>query len=515
MGPEEEFEQFDRENSWPRVFQQLHSTDAQRKREYSLHESKRAENRHRNRYRDVIPYDHSRVQLLRSDIDYINASLVVADDADRAYILTQGPLPDTAGHFWLMVWEQKTRAVLMLNRIIEKGQLKCHAYFPSGSENDGDDEMTFDDVKLKVTYVEERDSNTNYTVRAFYLTDIASSETREVLQFHYTAWPDFGVPSSPEAFLDFLWSVRESGALDPELHGPPVIHCSAGIGRSGTFCLVDACLVMIEKRGGKSSDIHVREILMSMRRYRMGLVQTFDQLRFSYLAIIEGMKRIVRIPSRDSGYDNSIGEQPTSVRQVPNPPPLELSSDEDGMEYDVDDEDEDEEGNTDDDDDNGNIDDDIPEEVPPPIPPRAANRHHNFGNHSHFLSEQNGDVVVKKNGGAAVAANGVRDDSEEEVVAGDDDVDDLLEDRMKYALNEIARNYTRREPTVVRRRPCEEREKQPAEQIARMKQHQHDRGIHSPPPPPPRRSVRFYILGATVVAIIAIGGYNLYRTYYR
>ena len=72
-----------------------------------------------------------------------------------------------------------------------------------------------------------------------------SNERREIIQFHYTAWPDFGVPSSPGAFLDFLWAVRLSGALDGGTVGPPVIHCSAGIGRSGTFCLVDACLVMV------------------------------------------------------------------------------------------------------------------------------------------------------------------------------------------------------------------------------------------------------------------------------
>jgi len=74
---------------------------------------------------------------------------------------------------------------------------------------------------------------------------LQSSDTREVIQFHYTAWPDFGVPASPGAFLDFLWAVRASGALDTAVHGPPVIHCSAGIGRSGTFCLVDACLVLV------------------------------------------------------------------------------------------------------------------------------------------------------------------------------------------------------------------------------------------------------------------------------
>lgn len=78
----------------------------------------------------------------------------------------------------------------------------------------------------------------------FRLTDLESNTSREIIQFHYTTWPDFGVPSSPHAFLEFLYKVRASGGLDSSV-GPPVVHCSAGIGRSGTFCLVDSCLVLV------------------------------------------------------------------------------------------------------------------------------------------------------------------------------------------------------------------------------------------------------------------------------
>ena len=84
------------------------------------------------------------------------------------------------------------------------------------------------------------------TILMFTFPSPQSGEHKEVLQFHYTTWPDFGTPNSPAAFLDFLMAVRESGALDPEV-GPPIIHCSAGIGRSGTFCLVDTCLVLVRK----------------------------------------------------------------------------------------------------------------------------------------------------------------------------------------------------------------------------------------------------------------------------
>ncbi|XP_045671040.1 tyrosine-protein phosphatase non-receptor type 2 isoform X6 [Ursus americanus] len=204
--------------------------------DYPHRVAKFPENRNRNRYRDVSPYDHSRVKLQNADNDYINASLVDIEEAQRSYILTQGPLPNTGCHFWLMVWQQNTKAVVMLNRVVEKE---------------------------------------------------SSGETRTISHFHYTTWPDFGVPESPASFLNFLFKVRESGSLNPE-HGPAVIHCSAGIGRSGTFSLVDTCLVLMEK----GDDINIKQLLLNMRKYRMGLIQTPDQLRFSYMTIIEGAKFI-------------------------------------------------------------------------------------------------------------------------------------------------------------------------------------------------------------------------------
>ncbi|NXX01677.1 PTN2 phosphatase, partial [Larus smithsonianus] len=117
-----------------------------------------------------------------------------------------------------------------------------------------------------------------------------SGESRMIFHFHYTTWPDFGVPESPASFLNFLFKVRESGSLSPE-HGPAVVHCSAGIGRSGTFSLVDTCLVLMEKKDPFSVDI--KKVLLDMRKYRMGLIQTPDQLRFSYMAVIEGAKFIM------------------------------------------------------------------------------------------------------------------------------------------------------------------------------------------------------------------------------
>lgn len=140
-----------------------------------------------------------------------------------------------------MIWEQQTKAVLMLNKLIEKKQEKCYQYWPS--KIGSDHIMTLNDVGLSVEYLEQKD-HSYYLTRILRLTDIETGKSREILQFHYITWPDFGVPSSPTAFLEFLRKVRSAGVLETSV-GPAVVHCSAGIGRSGTFCLVDSCLVLV------------------------------------------------------------------------------------------------------------------------------------------------------------------------------------------------------------------------------------------------------------------------------
>lgn len=129
----------------------------------------------------------------------------------------------------------------MLNKLIEKKQEKCTQYWPGKIGKDN--AMNLDDVGLTIEYLEHQD-HSYYLTRTFKLTDTDSGDSREIIQFHYTTWPDFGVPSSPTAFLEFLRKVRESGVLEEDV-GPAIVHCSAGIGRSGTFCLVDSCLVLV------------------------------------------------------------------------------------------------------------------------------------------------------------------------------------------------------------------------------------------------------------------------------
>ncbi|XP_040150396.2 tyrosine-protein phosphatase non-receptor type 1 [Ictidomys tridecemlineatus] len=287
---EKEFEQIEKAGSWEDIYQDIEREAS----DFPCRVANLPKNRSRNRYRDVSPFDHSRIKLQQEDNDYINASLIKMEEAERSYILTQGPLPNTCGHFWEMVWEQKSRAVVMLNRLMERGLLKCAQYWPPKEKT----EMIFEDTNLKLTLISE-DIKSYYTVRQLELENLANQETREILHFHYTTWPDFGVPESPASFLNFLFKVRESGSLSPE-HGPIVVHCSAGIGRSGTFCLADTCLLLMEKRKDPSS-LDIKKVLLEMRKFRMGLIQTAEQLRFSYLVVIEGAKFIMG--------DSSVKEQ--------------------------------------------------------------------------------------------------------------------------------------------------------------------------------------------------------------
>lgn len=202
----------------------------------------------------------------------------------------------------------------MLNRVIEKGSEKCAQYWPTTEEL----QMSFTDTGFVVRLLYEEDQS-YYTIRILELQNTMTKESREIYHFHYTTWPDFGVPESPASFLKFLFKVRESGSLGPE-HGPSVVHCSAGIGRSGTFALVDTCLVLMAKRK-KPSSVDIQKVLLDMREYRMGLIQTPDQLRFSYMAVIEGAKLILTDSSAPQQNTQRVMSRCDSEPDLPPPPP--------------------------------------------------------------------------------------------------------------------------------------------------------------------------------------------------
>ncbi|XP_008434006.1 receptor-type tyrosine-protein phosphatase delta isoform X33 [Poecilia reticulata] len=245
-------------------------------------------NKPKNRYANVIAYDHSRVLLSAIDgipgSDYINANYIDGYRKQNAYIATQGALPETFGEFWRMIWEQRSAIVVMMTKLEERSRVKCDQYWPTrGTETYGLIQITLLDTVELATYC----------VRTFALFKNGSSEKREVRQFQFTAWPDHGVPEHPTPFLAFLRRVK---ACNPPDAGPMVVHCSAGVGRTGCFIVIDAMLERIKHE--KTVDIYGHVTLMRAQRNYM--VQTEDQYVFIHDALQEAVNcGTTEVPARN------------------------------------------------------------------------------------------------------------------------------------------------------------------------------------------------------------------------
>ncbi|XP_050932260.1 receptor-type tyrosine-protein phosphatase delta isoform X10 [Lates calcarifer] len=245
-------------------------------------------NKPKNRYANVIAYDHSRVLLSAIDgipgSDYINANYIDGYRKQNAYIATQGSLPETFGDFWRMIWEQRSAIIVMMTKLEERSRVKCDQYWPTrGTETYGLIQVTLLDTVELATYC----------VRTFALFKNGSSEKREVRQFQFTAWPDHGVPEHPTPFLAFLRRVK---ACNPPDAGPMVVHCSAGVGRTGCFIVIDAMLERIKHE--KTVDIYGHVTLMRAQRNYM--VQTEDQYVFIHDALQEAVNcGTTEVPARN------------------------------------------------------------------------------------------------------------------------------------------------------------------------------------------------------------------------
>ncbi|XP_051928347.1 receptor-type tyrosine-protein phosphatase delta-like isoform X17 [Hippocampus zosterae] len=245
-------------------------------------------NKPKNRYANVIAYDHSRVLLSAIDgipgSDYINANYVDGYRKQNAYIATQGSLPETFGEFWRMIWEQRSAIIVMMTKLEERSRVKCDQYWPTrATETYGLIQVTLLDTVELATYC----------VRTFALFKNGSSEKREVRQFQFTAWPDHGVPEHPTPFLAFLRRVK---SCNPPDAGPMVVHCSAGVGRTGCFIVIDAMLERIKHE--KTVDIYGHVTLMRAQRNYM--VQTEDQYVFIHDALQEAVNcGTTEVPARN------------------------------------------------------------------------------------------------------------------------------------------------------------------------------------------------------------------------
>ncbi|XP_041117873.1 receptor-type tyrosine-protein phosphatase delta-like isoform X15 [Polyodon spathula] len=245
-------------------------------------------NKPKNRYANVIAYDHSRVLLFAIEgipgSDYVNSNYIDGYRKQNAYIATQGPLPETFGDIWRMIWEQRSANVVMMTKLEERSRVKCDQYWPTrGTETYGLIQVTLLDTVELATYC----------VRTFALYKNGSSEKREVRQFQFTAWPDHGVPEHPTPFLAFLRRVK---ACNPPDAGPMVVHCSAGVGRTGCFIVIDAMLERIKHE--KTVDIYGHVTLMRAQRNYM--VQTEDQYIFIHDALLEAVTcGTTEVPARN------------------------------------------------------------------------------------------------------------------------------------------------------------------------------------------------------------------------
>uniref|UniRef100_A0A8C1ZNK3 Tyrosine-protein phosphatase non-receptor type 9 n=1 Tax=Cyprinus carpio TaxID=7962 RepID=A0A8C1ZNK3_CYPCA len=245
-------------------------------------------NQERNRYGDVLCLDQTRVRLKRSD--YINASFMDGYKQKNAYIGTQGPLEKTYGDFWRMVWEQSVLVIVMTTRTDEGGRRKCGQYWP---KEEGGQE-----VYGHIAVVNHRvDKQAHYNQTTLELHNTETFEQRQVTHFQFLSWPDYGVPSSALSLIDFLgavkhqqqWAVQAFGSQwrGHPLGPPMVVHCSAGIGRTGTFCALDICLSQLQDVG----TLNVCQTVRRMRAQRAFSIQTPEQYYFCHTAILEHAQR--------------------------------------------------------------------------------------------------------------------------------------------------------------------------------------------------------------------------------
>ncbi|XP_075777076.1 receptor-type tyrosine-protein phosphatase mu isoform X9 [Pelodiscus sinensis] len=236
--------------------------------------AKKDENRMKNRYGNIIAYDHSRVRLQtiegETNSDYINGNYIDGYHRPNHYIATQGPMQETIYDFWRMVWHENTASIVMVTNLVEVGRVKCCKYWP-------DDTEIYKDIKVTLI---ETELLAEYVIRTFAVEKRGAHEIREIRQFHFTGWPDHGVPYHATGLLGF---VRQVKSKSPPNAGPLVVHCSAGAGRTGCFIVIDIMLDMAEREGV----VDIYNCVRELRSRRVNMVQTEEQYVFIHDAILE------------------------------------------------------------------------------------------------------------------------------------------------------------------------------------------------------------------------------------
>ncbi|NXO49477.1 PTPRJ phosphatase, partial [Aramus guarauna] len=235
-----------------------------------------AENRGKNRYNNVLPYDISRVKLSDQSSptdDYINANYMPGYNSKKAFIAAQGPLPNTIEDFWRMIWEKNIYSIVMLTKCVEQARTKCEQYWPDNqSKSYGDIIVT---QVLEIALPE-------WTIRDFTIEKSNTTESHTVRQFHFTSWPDHGVPETTDLLINFRHLVHEYSSQNP-INSPTLVHCSAGVGRTGTFIAIDRLIQQIEME----NTVDVYGVVYDLRMHRPLMVQTEVRLSVNQQCVFQ------------------------------------------------------------------------------------------------------------------------------------------------------------------------------------------------------------------------------------
>nr|KAF6497304.1 protein tyrosine phosphatase receptor type B [Rousettus aegyptiacus] len=252
------------------------------------------ENRGKNRYNNILPYDAARVKLSNVDddpcSDYINASYIPGNNFRREYIATQGPLPGTKDDFWKMAWEQNVHNIVMVTQCVEKGRVKCDHYWPADQ-----DSLYYGDLILQML---SESVLPEWTIREFRICSEEQLDTHKLIrQFHYTVWPDHGVPETTQSLIQFVRTVRDYINRTPGA-GPTVVHCSAGVGRTGTFIALDRILQQLDSK----DSVDIYGAVHDLRLHRVHMVKTECQ----YVYLHQCVRDVLRARKLRSEQENPL-----------------------------------------------------------------------------------------------------------------------------------------------------------------------------------------------------------------
>eukprot|EP00053_Salpingoeca_punica_P024520 m.13501 g.13501 ORF g.13501 m.13501 type:complete len:460 (-) comp6885_c0_seq1:717-2096(-) len=248
----------------------------------SMHEA----NKLKNRYGNITAYDATRVRLpvVNDDpfSDYINANYISAYKRPQGYIATQGPVPNSFISFWRMIWHTKAEVIVMVTLELEGGKMKCHRYWPDPTSLPPATKQAYGEITLTHLSAEQ---HKNFIFRTFDME--VGGQHRTIKQFTYTSWPDHGVPLTTSELLGFR-NVIKAAVTNPD--APIITHCSAGVGRTGTYIAIDRLVEQCLDMGG---DLDVDEVIKDMRQSRNYMVQTEMQYIFIYRAVLDAITELL------------------------------------------------------------------------------------------------------------------------------------------------------------------------------------------------------------------------------